>query len=184
MFEQLLSHSADETSVSWAHLGPLILTGAAFLLGMGLLNRERARSGSTPEDGLSHALRWAVIGLLFGAAIVHVPVIPAHLDEAPYMGVLFIAFTLVAFGVATALAARPSRRWYVLASALCGAAVLTYVATRLVAFPQLADDVGLWAEPLGLVALSTEAVVVLFSTVALRRESIGAHAHTLTAAER
>ena len=165
--------------MSWAHLGPLILTGAAFLLGMGLLNRERARDGGTPaDDGVSGALRWAVIALLFVAAIVHIPVIPAHLEEAPYMGVLFIAFTLVAFGVATALAARPSRMWYLLSSALCATAVLTYVATRLVAFPQLAADVGLWGESLGLIAISTEAVVVLLSIAALRHSSAsGTAAH-------
>jgi len=47
-----------------------------------------------------------------------------------------------------------------LAGLVCGAAIVGYVATRLVAFPQLADDVGNWLEPLGVVAVLSEAVVV------------------------
>jgi hypothetical protein len=46
------------------------------------------------------------------------------------------------------------------AGAVCGAAVATYAATRLVAFPQLADDVGSWFEPLGVVSVVAETAVV------------------------
>jgi hypothetical protein len=52
---------------------------------------------------------------------------------------------------------------------VCGAAVVGYVATRLTAFPQLADDVGNWFEPLGVVSVLTEALVVVLAVVAVRR---------------
>jgi FtsH-binding integral membrane protein len=52
---------------------------------------------------------------------------------------------------------------------LCAAGVCAYVATRLVAFPLLADDVGNWAEPLGLVCIVAETAVVVLVAVSMRR---------------
>ncbi|MDQ2788246.1 MAG: hypothetical protein M3Y73_00515 [Actinomycetota bacterium] len=50
-------------------------------------------------------------------------------------------------------------------------AIVGYIGTRSVAFPQLADDVGNWLEPLGIVAILAEAVVVIAAVngVAARR---------------
>ena len=102
--------------------------------------------------------------LLITAALVasaaHIPVTGPHLEEAPYMGVLFglliAACTLLA--IAAALTDRPEIP--ALSALVCGAAIVGYAATRLVAFPQLADDVGNWLEPLGIVSVLSEAVVV------------------------
>jgi len=94
------------------------------------------------------------------AAAAHVPVIAPHLEEAPYMGVLFVLFSLACLGIAATVAVRPSTWAYGAAAGVCGAGVLTYAATRLVAFPQLADDVGSWFEPLGVVSVLSELVVV------------------------
>jgi hypothetical protein len=127
---------------------------------MGMVDRDRGRS---------YALRWPTIALLFIASMAHVPVIPPHLEEAPYMGLLFIAFAVAAFVVAALLAARPSYRVFSAAALLSGAAIVAYVATRLVPFPLLADDVGNWTEPLGLVSITAEAGVVLFSVMARSR---------------
>jgi hypothetical protein len=169
---QVLAHGSEHAaSVSWHHVVPIAFVGAAFLLGIGLVGRERRRDDPADPDRATTLTRWSVIGLLLAASVVHIPAIPSHLEEAPYMGVLFILFTLAAFGVATALAASPSRLWYLVTSVLCGAAVLAYVATRLFAFPQLASDVGLWAEPLGLAAISAETFAVVFSVFALRHST-------------
>ena len=154
---------------SLEHVAPLVLVGAAFLSGMELVGREARREQPARTTQVPDATRRVVIALLLSAAVAHVPLIPEHLAEAPYMGVLFVGFTLAAFGVATALALTPSRPWYVAAGALCAAAVATYVATRLVPFPQLADDVGLWAEPLGVVSVAAETAVALICLFTLRR---------------
>lgn len=77
------------------------------------------------------------------------------------MGVLFIAFTVVCTTLAFAALLRPTRAVHLAAVGVCGSAVLMYAATRLVAFPQLADDVGNWFEPLGVVSVVSETVVVL-----------------------
>ena len=157
---------------SLQQLPPLILIGAVFLFAMGMVGRQGgSREAGSNDHHLPNALRSTVVALLLVAAVAHIPVIPEHLEEAPYMGFLFIAFTVASFGVATLLAARPSPTWYLVASGLCVAAVGAYVATRLVAFPQLADDVGLWAEPLGLVSISAESAAVALSLLALRSRS-------------
>jgi hypothetical protein len=154
-------------SSQWAYLPQFSLVGAAFLAFMGTVGRQPHTHRSSSKEP-SNTVRWAIISLLLVAAVAHIPVIPEHLHEAPYMGVLFIAFTVSAFAVASILAAIPSRIWYLVASGLCAAGVMAYVATRLVAFPQLADDVGLWVEPLGLVSIATESVAAMLGLVALR----------------
>jgi hypothetical protein len=156
-----------ETMTSGTAIGELAIVGAAFLLGMGVLERtQRAQRPSARP--VSDVVRWAVIVLLFVTSLVHLALVPDHLDEAPYMGELFVAFSLAAFSLAALLAARPARPELLAAAVLCAAAIVTYAATRLVAFPQLADDVGQWFEPLGVVSVLAEGGVVVLVAVALR----------------
>jgi hypothetical protein len=161
-------------SSGWSYLPPLLVVGAAFLVFVDRVGRDNRYGRAPRADEASNPIRWAVIALLFVASMAHIPVIPEHLDEAPYMGILFIAFTLAAFGVATAMAANPSRNWYLATIALCTAAVAAYVATRLVAFPELADDVGAWTEPLGIVSVCAETAAVMLSLLAVRHRAAGA----------
>ena len=156
-----------EHMTSGSALGELSIVGAAFLAGMGVLERSR-RTDRSPARPAPEAVRWSVVVLLFVTTVVHVAMVPDHLEEAPYMGDLFVGFSVAAFGVAAFLAARPARSELVAAAVLCAAAIVTYAATRLVPFPQLADDVGAWFEPLGVVAVLSEAAVVALVAVALR----------------
>lgn len=113
-------------------------------------------------------LRWPTVAALLVAAGAHIPVTPEHLREAPYMGVLFVGFTAVAFALALVLAVRGTAPApFIAAGALCASAILAYCLTRLVAFPQLADDVGNWGEPLGVVSIVSEAVVLVLSALAV-----------------
>jgi hypothetical protein len=109
-----------------------------------------------------------VVGLMVVAAVAHIPVIGPHLQEARYMGVLFILFTMAALATAIALAVRPTPLLYAFAAVLCIAAVCAYVATRLIAFPMLSDDVGLWGEPLGIVSITTESAAALIALTQVR----------------
>ena len=95
------------------------------------------------------------------AAIAHLPVIGPHLDEAPYMGEEFIVLTVACLLLAVAVLVCDSAAAYSLCVLTCGLALGGYVATRLVAFPQLADDVGDWFEPLGVVSVLAETVAVV-----------------------
>jgi len=49
---------------------------------------------------------------------------------------------------------------YGLAGLTCGLAIAGCATTRIVAFPELSDDVGDWWEPLGVVSIAAETVVV------------------------
>jgi hypothetical protein len=113
--------------------------------------------------------RWVLAGAAAVAAAAHVPVIAPHLDEAPYMGVLFIVLTAACSVLAVAALVRDARPVYALAALTCGLAVVGYAATRLVAFPELGDDVGNWLEPLGVVSVAAELVVVAAAVTALSR---------------
>ena len=102
------------------------------------------------------------------AAAAHVPVIAPHLEEAPYMGVLFVVLTAACSALAVAGLVRDSAAVYALAVLTCGLAIVGYAATRLVSFPLLADDVGNWLEPLGVTSVVSEAIVVGAAFFALR----------------
>lgn len=121
---------------------------------------------------LRDRLRWPLAAAALTAAVAHIPVIAPHLDEAPYMGVLFIVLTVGCLAIATAAVLRDSTAVYALAVLTCGLAVLGYIATRAVAFPLLGDDVGNWLEPLGIVSVLSETVVVTTALTVLRRHRL------------
>jgi len=84
------------------------------------------------------------------------------------MGVLFIALAAACMVLASAVLVRDVPATYGASILTCGLAIIGYAATRVVAFPQLADDVGNWLEPLGVVSVAAEAVVVLAAIGGLR----------------
>ena len=117
------------------------------------------------------ALRWPLAAAAVAAAVAHVPVIGSHLHEAPYMGVLFIVLTAACFGLAATAVVHDSAAVYAASVVTCGLAIVGYAATRLVAFPMLADDVGNWLEPLGVASITSELAVVACALIALRRDA-------------
>jgi peptidoglycan/LPS O-acetylase OafA/YrhL len=112
--------------------------------------------------------RFAVALAALVAAVAHVPVIGEHLEEAPYMGVLFLLLTIACTVLAIGMLVRDAPPVYAAAASVCALAVLGYAATRIVAFPQLDDDVGNWLEPLGVVSVLSECCVVAGALMALR----------------
>lgn len=116
---------------------------------------------------LRSAWRPMVVLAVTMAAAAHIPVIGPHLDEAPYMGVLFIVLTAACALLGVGVLIRDSRAVYQLVVLTCGLAILGYAATRLIAFPMLADDVGNWLEPLGVLSICTEGVAVAAAAAAL-----------------
>ena len=133
---------------------------------------------------LSHPIgaphRWPLAGAAIVAAVAHIPVISPHLEEAPYMGVLFIVLTGACLILAAGALVYDSPAVYAASALTCGSAVLGYAATRLIAFPMLADDVGNWYEPLGVVSVLSESAVVLLSIAVLlgaRRSNVRSGAY-------
>ena len=93
------------------------------------------------------------------AAAAHVPVIPDHLQEAPYIGWLFVGLSVLCVLGAIALLVDDSVAVWAVLGAGCAAAVLGYLFSRGPGLPAMADDVGDWANPLGMISVATEALV-------------------------
>ena len=110
----------------------------------------------------------ASVGLAVTAA-VHVPVAADHVGAARYLLLSFDALVVASAGLAALLAVRPSRSAAAAALALALIAIAAYVASRTVGLPLEDDDVGDWANTLGLVALVAELAVVISAIWLLRR---------------
>jgi len=119
-----------------------------------------------------HSLwRWPLAAASATAALAHIPVIGSHLRQAPYMGEEFIVLTAACLLLATAALICDSIAVYALTVLTCGLAILGYILTRTISFPQLSDDVGNWLEPLGVVSVLAEALAVIAASRALRDHS-------------
>src|SRR5581483_3763058 len=119
-----------------------------------------------------HRLPWwrgplAAVALTMTAA--HVPVTEDHFHEAPYIGALLVVLEVAGIVVAGALfMRREERRVYALAGVTGALAIAAYVVSRSIGLPQIHDDVGNWAEPLGIVSLVAESVLVVGGVVGWR----------------
>jgi hypothetical protein len=122
-------------------------------------------------------LRWPAAAGLMVAGAVHVPPVPQHLREAPYVGVLFIGLAVTCPALGALLAWRDTRAVWRLAAAITAATALGYVASRLVGLPEIGDDVGNWSDRLGTIAVAAELETAALGCVALRRDRPGAQRH-------
>jgi hypothetical protein len=120
-------------------------------------------------------LRWPLAATATTAAGAHIPVIGPHLREAPYMGVLFILLTAACLAFAAAALVQDAPLLYAASAATCTLAVVGYAATRIVAFPQLSDDVGNWLEPLGIVSITAETILITLALAALHHHHRARH---------
>jgi hypothetical protein len=138
------------------------------------------------RDVLTRGL--AVVGLL-GVALIHVLDAIPTFSELPYKGWLYTVLIVGALGAAALLVARPSRRAWAATAGLVAGAMLGFVYSRTVGLPSAPDDIGNWAEPLGVAALFVEAAVLAvagyaLTAVAPARVAAEAHAQAQAQAER
>jgi hypothetical protein len=112
--------------------------------------------------------QWCASFLLLVAAATHIPLIRDHLEEAPYVGWLFIALSVVCIGLAVAILFVDHVGVWVLSAAVCFAAVVAFLASRTIGLPQIGDDVGNWTDPLGIPAVTSEVLMVALAWLHLR----------------
>jgi hypothetical protein len=112
--------------------------------------------------------RWTAALLLVTTAAIHIALVPQHLREAPYAGVLFAALSATALIVAALLVTREHPALWAAAAGLSLVAIGGYVASRSVGLPMMADDVGDWLNSLGVAALASEALTVTVCWWAVR----------------
>ena len=106
------------------------------------------------------------------AAAAHLPLVEDHLDEAPYLGLAFLALVVAAITLAAGLVRRDTLTVWRAAAVVPAGAVVAYVYSRAVGLPQASDDVGRWAEPLGVVAVASESLLVVLAVVVLARPTV------------
>jgi hypothetical protein len=116
----------------------------------------------------SSAQRCAAV-LLFVAGGTHIPLIQGHLQEAPYVGWLFIGLSVACLVLGTVILFVDGQGVWAIGGATCLAAVVAFLASRTVGLPQIGDDVGNWTDPLALPAVASEALMVVLAHLRLRR---------------
>lgn len=132
---------------------------------------DRSPAGEILWTPIRSPWRWPLAAATVVTAAAHLPVIAPHLSEAPYMGEEFVVLTAACLLLGVAALRCDSTAIYGLTVLTCGLAVAGYVATRVVAFPHLADDVGNWFEPLGVVSVVAETVAVAVAARAVMASS-------------
>ncbi|MGI9158021.1 MAG: hypothetical protein ACR2FG_15550 [Marmoricola sp.] len=120
---------------------------------------------------LHSPLRWFGAVLLLVTAAVHVPMVPEHLEEAPYIGALFIALAVVGVLLAVLLVLRDTPAVWAVSGIVALLAVVAFLVSRTMGLPQIGDDIGSWGEPLGFPALVAETLAALAALVALQHRT-------------
>jgi hypothetical protein len=118
---------------------------------------------------LSSSWRAPAILMLLVSGGIHLALIPEHLQEAPYIGYLFIADTLACVVLAVALVVRDAPVVWAASGVLSALALAAYVASRSVGLPQIGDDVGQWFGTLGVAAVLSEVAALLIASWVLHR---------------
>jgi hypothetical protein len=113
------------------------------------------------------ALRAVTATGLITMGVIHAVEIQGELGGAVWLTVGFILLAAAGPLAGLWLLVQPTVPAWVLAGLVCLLAALGYMATRSFGVPGDHDDVGNWLEPLGLVALITEWLVVILTGLAL-----------------
>ena len=120
-----------------------------------------------PALPIDPAVRAAgAIGLMT-VGVIHVLEIQGQLSGAAWLTAGFVLLGVVAPIVGLWLLARPSPAAWQVSALVCVSAFGGYVLTRSVPVPGDRGDVGNWLEPLGVVALITEAIVMILAALVL-----------------
>ncbi len=112
-------------------------------------------------------LRWLAALMLLVTSGTHVPLIPDHLEEAPYVGVLFIVLSVLSVVFAVLLVVDDTPVVWAASGLLTLLALLAFVASRTIGLPELSDDIGNWTEPLGFPAVAAELVATVAAVAVL-----------------
>lgn len=120
---------------------------------------------TTPLDSED---RWLGALALVVTAATHIPLIKMHLEEAPYIGWLFILLSVASLALALLIVIADSKAVWLAGGVVAFAAVLAFFASRTIGLPQISDDIGNWTEALSYPAVAAEAIAAAVAYVALR----------------
>ncbi len=123
------------------------------------------------------ALIFAGTSLMLACGLIHLIGAPEHLEEATYIGVLFVANA--AGALVAALGIYRNMMWgWLLGAIVAGGAFVMFMVSRLIGLPAYQEHIGMWvgdstADRLGIPSLIVEALfLTLFLMVVTRRKTI------------
>ena len=119
-------------------------------------------------DGIARAV--AVVGLA-GIALIHLLDAPGTFEGSAYKGWLYVGLITGCVVAGAVLIRRSDPRAWAAAAMLASGAIVAFVVSRTIGLPQGADDIGNWAEPLGLASLFVEGALVALCWESLRSPS-------------
>lgn len=119
--------------------------------------------------GRSERSPWRVVAAAAAIveAVAHIPVTEEHLKEAPYIGIAFVLVTAAGFILAQLLLTADTRAVWLSTAVVSTLALAAFILSRTVGLPQIADDIGDWSDPLGIVAIVSEAIMLVTAIVHL-----------------
>ena len=123
------------------------------------------------SQALGSPLRWVAATLLLVTAAVHLPLVPEHLEEAPYAGLLFALLATACIALAVWLVLRDTPTAWEVSGTVALLALVAFLTSRTIGLPQLGDDVGNWSEPLGFPAVLAELLIAAVSAYTLTHRS-------------
>jgi hypothetical protein len=119
--------------------------------------------------------RWAGVLLIVACGLIHLVSAPDHLQEATYIGVLFLANG--AGALVAAVGIYQDRLWgWLLGALVAGGAFVMFIVSRLIGLPAYQEHVGMWVgdsfgDRLGIPSLIVEAPLVVLAAVVVARRS-------------
>ncbi|HTC82321.1 MAG TPA: hypothetical protein VK848_12375 [Acidimicrobiia bacterium] len=119
-------------------------------------------------DGEKIARGVGAVGLA-GVGLIHLLDVIDKFHETAYIGGLYLALIAASLVAARHLILVGDQRSWIAAGGLAVAAFLAYAVSRTVGLPASTDDIGNWAEPLGMASLFVEGAVALLSADMLLR---------------
>ena len=112
---------------------------------------------AAPRDQVGRAVG---IVLLLGVALIHLLDAVAKFHETRYVFWLYIALMLASLVVAVVLLRTDSRLAWTLVVLASGATIVGFILSRTTGLPGAKDDIGNWAQPLGMASLFVEGTVI------------------------
>lgn len=116
--------------------------------------------------GRDKALMWRGVVAMIATGVVHLMDAPDSYSEATYKGVLFHANAIGCLAVVIGLLRSYSWSWN-LGLLISLGSIAAYVSSRTIGLPGIAAEPDEWLEPMGVVAVSAEALFA--ATYLLRR---------------
>ena len=120
--------------------------------------------------GRDKALLWLGVLTMIATGVIHLVDAPDSYTEATYKGVLFHANALGCLVVVIGLFRNDRWSWN-LGLVIALGSIVAYVASRTVGLPGIAAEPDAWLEPLGVAAVTAEALFA--AAYVLRKRPIG-----------